>query len=61
MTRMVGRFTDRLLSLVAPSVTASAGSESRCFLCSSTRSKLCIRDCGPNGCGNWGCAKCDSC
>lgn len=56
------RLADRLLSLVVPSTTASAASDTKCVYCSGTYSKVCIRDCYPQtGCGPWVCAGCGSC
>lgn len=61
MTRLAGRLSDRLLSLVAPSATASAATQTKCVYCSSTYSKLCVRDCIQGVCEPWGCAGCGSC
>ncbi|EXG82681.1 hypothetical protein CryarDRAFT_3881 [Cryptosporangium arvum DSM 44712] len=55
------RLADRLLSLIAPSTTASAAMQTQCFSCSTTRAKLCRRDCIQGVCEPWGCGSCGSC
>jgi hypothetical protein len=62
MTRLAGRIADRVLSLVAPSLTATAAMQTQCFQCgASTRSKLCRRDCVQGVCEPWSCGNCYSC
>lgn len=62
MTRIIGQFTDRVLSLVAPSGTASAAYQTKCVRCgASTRSQLCGRDCIAGKCEPWRCGSCGTC
>jgi hypothetical protein len=61
MTRTIGRIADRLLSVVVPQTSASAGWYSKCVYCSGTYSKLCTQFCYSSGCTPWSCQSCGSC
>lgn len=62
MTERVGYFADWALSLFVPRMTAAAAPQTKCVRCgSSTRSKLCRRDCVQGKCEPWWCASCGTC